>query len=409
MRITEFPVSVFGKQEKFSDTITRGRVSVFYKGLNRNGSYISEEFAQKLISSAPYTPIKGIYDGDDYTDHGCERSEGRIYGVVPADPHFEWERRVDPDGVEREYACFDVLYYTALYEEAGAIAGHAQSMEIYGPSIQGQWEVRDGRKCYVFTEGCFLGLQALGANTEPCFEGASFFSCEDNIISLLQKYEKSTTLFQHQEQGGKEIMDKEFDVVVEDEVKDENAEPEVEVAAEPETVEEPAAEAEPEEEPTVEPVVDEPTGEPEGEPETTHSTDNEETEKFAALNTQIVELQQMIATLTSERDNAISSYAALKAERDELAAFKKGVVDNEKLALIATYAETLSEEIIESFTNTIDNYSLEDLDKELTYAQKKANPNLFGKSKANPEPALIPKEEPSLTGLASILAKYERK
>lgn len=192
-------------------------------------------------------------------------------------------------------------------------------------------------------------------------------------------------------------MDKEFDVVVEDEITDENAEPEVEV------VEEPAAENE------EEPVVEETEGEPEGEPETAHSIDNEENEKFAALNTQIVELQQTIATLTSERDNAISTYAALKAERDELAAFKKSVVDNEKIALIASYAETLSEETIESFTNTIDNYSLEDLDKELTYAQKKANPNLFGKTKANPEPALIPKEEPSLTGLASILAKYERK
>lgn len=405
MNITEFPVLVFGKQEKFSDTITRGRVRVFYKGLNRNGSYISEEFAQKLISSAPYTPIKGIYDGDDYTDHGCERSEGRIYGVVPADPHFEWERQVDPDGVEREYACFDVLYYTALYEEAGAISGHAQSMEIYGPSIKGGWEVRDGRKCYVYTDGCFLGLQALGANTEPCFEGASFFSCEDNIISLLKKYEKSETLFQHQEQGGKEIMDKEFEVV-EEEVK----EPETEEVKEPET------EVENEPEAAAEPVVEEeaePVGEPEGEPEgeveeEAPAAQDENEEKFSILNAKITELESINSTLISERDNAISSFAALKAEYDELVAFKKGIEDNEKLSLISTYAETLPEEVIESFTNAIDNYSLENLDKELTYAQKKANPNLFGKSKAIPEPALIPKEEPSLSGLASILSKYER-
>lgn len=407
MRITEFPVSVFGKQEKFSDTLTKGRARVFYKGLNRNGSYISEEFAQKLISSAPYTPVKGIFDGDDYTDHGCERSEGRIYGVVPADPHFEWERQVDPDGVEREYACFDVLYYTALYEEAGKIEGCAQSMEIYGPSIQGRWDVRDGQRCYVFTDGCFLGLQALGANTEPCFEGASFFSCEDNIISLLQKYEKSDTLFQHQEQGGKEIMDKEFDTVIEDEAVEEvepTAETEESVEAEP------AAEVETNEldESTVE---TEPEAEPDAEVEDKEVVENEPDieEKFSALNSKIVELEQTIATLSSERDNAISSYSTLRVERDELAAFKKGVEDAEKIALITTYAETLPEETIESFTAAIDNYALEDLDKELTYAQKKANPNLFGKSKANPEPALIPKEEPSLSGLASILAKYERK
>ena len=91
--ITNFPITVYGKMEKFSDTISRGRCRVFYKGRNRNGTYITDEFAEKLIASAPYTPVKGIYDGDneDYTDHGAKRSEGRIYGIVPADPHFAWE------------------------------------------------------------------------------------------------------------------------------------------------------------------------------------------------------------------------------------------------------------------------------------------------------------------------------
>ena len=90
--ITNFQVTVYGKMEKFSDTISRGRCRVFYKGRNRNGTYITDEFAEKLIKSAPYTPVKGIYDidGEDYTDHGQKRSEGRIYGVVPADPNFAW-------------------------------------------------------------------------------------------------------------------------------------------------------------------------------------------------------------------------------------------------------------------------------------------------------------------------------
>lgn len=168
---------------------------------------------------------------------------------------------------------------------------------------------------------------------------------------------------------------------------------EVEVAAE----EEVAAEVETEEE-VAEAEVDE-----------TEEEVDETAEKFAALDTKIVELEQTIATLTLERDNAVSSYSALKVGYDELAAFKKSVEDNEKLLLISSYAEMLPEDIIESFTNAIDSYSLEDLDKELTYAQKKANPNLFGKSKAVSEPALIPKDEPDLSGIASILAKYERK
>ena len=207
-QITNFPVAIYGKMEKFSETISRGRCRVFYKGRNRNGTYITDEFAEKLIASVPYTPVKGIYDVDDgdYTDHGQKRSEGRIYGVVPADPNFAWEWHEDSDGVKREYACFDVLYYTALYKEAGEIDGKSQSMELYRGTLKGDWKIVEGKKTYVFTDGCFLGLQALGDDVEPCFEGASFYSCEDNILALLEKYEKRVDLFQETEQGENETM-----------------------------------------------------------------------------------------------------------------------------------------------------------------------------------------------------------
>ena len=211
--ITNFPITVYGKMEKFSDTISRGRCRVFYKGRNRNGTYITDEFAEKLIASAPYTPVKGIYDGDneDYTDHGAKRSEGRIYGIVPADPHFAWEKYTDETGVTHDYACFDVLYYTALYKEAGEIDGKSESMELYRDTLKGDWKIIEGKKTYVFTDGCFLGLQALGDDVEPCFEGASFYqnngdnnSCdtETNILALLEKYEKRIDIFQNHEQGG---------------------------------------------------------------------------------------------------------------------------------------------------------------------------------------------------------------
>jgi predicted transcriptional regulator len=210
--ITNFPITVYGKMEKFSDTISKGRCRVFYKGRNRNGTYITDEFAQKLINSAPYTPVKGIYDYDDgdYTDHGQKRSEGRIYGIVPANPNFAWEPYPDDEGVVREYACFDVLYYTALYKEAGQIEGKGESMELFRDTLKGDWKIMDGKKTYVFTDGCFLGLQALGDDVEPCFEGASFYQKQDeaqedteaNIIALLEKYEKKIDLFQNHEQGG---------------------------------------------------------------------------------------------------------------------------------------------------------------------------------------------------------------
>jgi len=125
--ISEIPVTVFGNLESFNEVLSKGRCRIFYKGMNRNGTFITDEFAEKLIKSIPYVPVKGIYNDEerDFTDHGKRRDLGRIYGVVPADPHFAWEKHLDEDGVEREYACVDVLYYTGLYKEASEIAGKA--------------------------------------------------------------------------------------------------------------------------------------------------------------------------------------------------------------------------------------------------------------------------------------------
>ena len=96
--------------------------------------------ADKLISTLPYAPVKGIYNDftEDYTDHGNERDQGRIYGIVPAEPNVSWETHLDEDGVEREYACVDVLLFTGLYKEASKIVGKPQSMEIYERSIKGE-------------------------------------------------------------------------------------------------------------------------------------------------------------------------------------------------------------------------------------------------------------------------------
>lgn len=190
--ITDFPVVVYGNLERYSDTISKGRCRIFYKGGNRNGTYITDEFAEKLLGTIPYAPVKGIFDidEDDFTDHGKKRSEGRIYGIVPANPHLTWESHIDEDGVERVYACVDVLIYTAIYTEANTIIGKSQSMELYLPSIKGDWKIIDGRKYYVYTEGQFLGLQALGDSVEPCFEGAAFFSLYEDLKKMVSQIEK---------------------------------------------------------------------------------------------------------------------------------------------------------------------------------------------------------------------------
>ena len=495
--ITNFPITVYGKMEKFSDTISRGRCRVFYKGLNRNGTFITDEFAQKLINSAPYTPVKGIYEVDDYTDHGTKRSEGRIYGIVPATPNFAWEKHLDADGKEREYACFDVLYYTALYKEAGEIDGKGESMELYKETLKGEWQYINGKKAYVFTDGCFLGLQALGDEVEPCFEGASFYtnnegdnkSAESNIIALLEKYEKKPELFQYHEQGGNDIMpsitfkisdNQKFDFLfsllnpnfneeggwvieyaicdVYDEYaiarnyaegvferiyytkNDENDSLEItnkercyivdvnesEKAAlaslKGESTYEQAVEAFAEKDATIS-SLNEQIGTLTTDIETERNTVANLTEENSQYSPKIAELETTNSTLIMERDEARDNYSAsltsyselngnynaVVAERDALATYKHEVETNAKKAVVETYVEHLAEEVIETYMNNLDNYTIEELDMKLTYEQKKANPNLFTKTPATPAPgAYLPKEDDGGHGINDILARFEK-
>ena len=203
-------VSLYGEIQEVSPTISKCRCRIFYKGLNRNRTFISEEFAQQLINSLPYVPIKGIfsYADGDYTDHGADNDEGKIYGIVPEKPNFRWEKHLDKDGIERDYVCCDVYLFTALYPEASCINGKSQSMEIYKDTVKGEWRIweEDGKPYFHFLSGQLLGLQVLGDNVEPCFEGSAFFSLiKDtqeimNYIKLIKKEEredmdKDTNLF----------------------------------------------------------------------------------------------------------------------------------------------------------------------------------------------------------------------
>ena len=203
--ITDFPVTIYGNLEKYSETISKGRCRIFYKYGNRNGTYITDEFAEELLSTIPYAPVKGIYEfeEDDYTDHGKKRSEGRIYGIVPAEPNITWEEHEDEDGVVRTYACVDVLIYTGLYTEAHDIIGKSQSMELYAPSIKGDWKIINGKKFYVFSAGQFLGLQVLGDTVEPCFEGAAFFSLYEDLKKMVAQIEKYNLNLHN---GGKRML-----------------------------------------------------------------------------------------------------------------------------------------------------------------------------------------------------------
>lgn len=469
--ITDIPVTVYGNLEKYNDVISKGRCRIFYKGGNRNGTYITDEFAEKLLSSIAYAPVKGIFEqeDEDYTDHGEKRSEGRIYGVVPADYHLAWEPHVDEDGIERIYACVDVLVYTALYQEANSIFGKSQSMELYRKSIKGEFQVIEGKRYYVYKDACFLGLQVLGDKVEPCFEGAAFFSLYQSLLDKVEELDKIQDNFQNNGQGGNTmpsitfklsddqkyrclwsilnpsyseegnwIIDYAICEVYDDYALVYNYEQNIYERAyytKDDTTDSVAIDkkercyildvTENERNALIAlralngdsyELVDEKFGTIEG----LNQKISENDAKFEELNT-------TISTLTTEKDEVnnkleevsgkftevSAAYEAQTAELEkltnsfnELATYKKNVEDAEKESVITSYVGSIDDETLNQFRADKDQYTVEELDMKLTYAQKKAHPEIFSKQ---PQPAYVPKEDDGKSGLENILSKYEKK
>ena len=458
--IREFPITVYGNLTKYSDTISKGRCRIFYKYANRNGTYITDEFAEKLLSTIPYTPVKGIYDNfeEDYTDHGNKRSLGRIYGIVPENPNLQWEKHLDEDGIEREYACVDVLIFTALYEEAGEILGKAQSMEIYEPSIKGSWKIINGRRMFEYTEGSFLGLQVLGEDVEPCFEGAAFFSLYSSLKQLVDEIKEYTLKLPEINTGGQSQMFEKLNFKLSDSEKH-NA---IWNLINPNYNEEGGW--------TVEYAICDIYDDyalaynyAEASYERVYYTKNDETNEVSisekkkvfvidvtesemnALNTirtlnggtyekaeevysqaskvseleeqnstyaqKIEELNENISTLETEKGNfttqleeANATIASLNEEIGSLNTYKANIELKEKEEVISSYTGLLGEEIPDSYKEKISDFTAIDLDKELAYELKKNNVTVFSK---NPNPGFIPKDEPK-TGIEAILSKYKK-
>ena len=452
--IFEFPVVIYGNLEKFNDVLSKARCRIFYKYGNRNGTYITDEFAEKLISSLHYVPIKGIYDEDekDFTDHGKKRNEGRIYGIVPETNNFAWEKHLDEDGVEREYACTDVLIFTSLYKEASEITGKAQSMELFEPTLKYHFEVVKGIKWAVFDDGCFLGLQALGDNVEPCFEGAAFYNLQSSIEQIMSKIKEYT--LNYQLKGGKTEMPKiNFKLSDDDKfsalwsllnteyteesgwlvtygivgIYDEYA-----VVRSYETGDyERVYYTKDDEKDSV--VINskekcfivDVTEKEKATLDTLRSLNGgsyelvsdvltnaqENSNKVSEFSTKIEELDTSISTLTTERDNSIAEHTlaqeqitTLTEELGTLKEYKLGIETKQKEAILTEYENQLADEVLESYRKKLSEFTALDLDKELAYELKKTNPSVFTKT---PGAGYVPKDDLK-GGIDEILLKYKK-
>jgi len=462
--LCKFSLSVYGEVTAFNEVLSKARCRIFYKYGNRNGTYITDEFAEKLIATLPYVPVKGIYDAmeDDYTDHGHERYEGRIYGIVPENPNFAWETHLDEDGVEREYACTDVYLFTGIYKkEALDIISKAQSMELFADSIKGDWKFIDGKRYFVFTDGCFLGLQALGEKYEPCFEGAAFYtlmSSIDNIMSQIEQFELNSK----EDKGGQTMEFKLSDnqkynmiwTLLNSRFNEENGYVIDYSICEVYDQYALAYNFETQGYERVYYTKNDQTDSLEiTSKETAYVIDVNEDEKRALdalhamngdtyekvdemvteLNTKIDTLQgnvdefsqkneeqvQQIATLEQEKAEAQENYTnvqtqneeltakneELEAKNEELETYKAGIVRQEKEAIITRYSNVLNDEVLDTYRNKMDEMDSTNLEMELAYALVQSKPTLFSDEQGTPGYAPKDIEE---DGIAGILARYRK-
>lgn len=449
----EFPISIYGQIEPFNDVLSKARCRIFYKGANRNGTFITDEFANELISTLHYVPVKGIYVGDDFSDHGTSRDEGQIYGIVPETNNFAWEQHLDEDGVERTYACTDVLLFTALYPEASEIMGKGQSMELYEPSLMYHTAILHGQKQIVFEHGSFLGLQVLGDNVEPCFEGASFFSLQESIRDTIQKIKEFTVVSEESEMSKinfKLSDDQKYSAIwtllnpnyceegdwtceysicaIYDEyalvvrLEDgqyervtytKNDEDDSVVLGERTQVY--IIDVTEKEKDTIETLrqlnggnydlVSENLANAEQNAkdcEEYSAKIGEMTETIATLNTEAESETEKYAALEGQYNDLNSQYSALVEENTSLKNYKQTVETQHKEAVIAEYAGKLPEEVMDTYKAKLDEYTVEDLDMHLAYELKKS-----GLAFTQPEVDYVLKDNLQ-SGVEQILSRYKR-
>jgi hypothetical protein len=334
-------------------------------------------------------------------------------------------------------------------------------MEIYEPSIKGSWKVINGRRMFEYTDGCFLGLQVLGDDVEPCFEGAAFFSLYTSLKEILDEIKEYSLKIPENNIGGQSKMP-EINFKLSDNQKhdalwallnneyneegnwsinyaicdiyDEYAlvynysEASYERVYYVKNDESDSVEISEQKKVFVIDVTEEEmnalntvrmlnggtyenanvTFEKVGELEEANSNFEQ---KIEELNSNISTLETEKEQFTAQLEEANTQLAEVNAqvaslteEVEGLNSYKTNIENNEKQAVIDSYAELLNEEVLAEYEAKIAEYTVTDLDKELAYELKKNNMSVFTKE---PSAQRIPKDQ-ERTGIEAILSKYKK-
>lgn len=391
-------------------------IKVLYVGANRNHSYITKEVASDMAKTLRGAPIVGYYkeEKEDFADHGDRiifDDEGmkfecltKPYGFVAPDAQVWFQKFEEQDdfgnSITREYLMTTGYLWTGQFEEcASAVTaeGKGQSMELDPETLDGHWSTdnKTGMDFFIINDAIFSKLCILGDDVEPCFEGAkvtapdvstSFTKVDDGFKKTLY------TMMQELKfalEGGKN-MDIENQEVITEEVVNNDIATEVKVEETP-VVEEKAAEE------VVEESISDNNEEIENsevspEESFTKKDDEEDEEKEEDSNDNDADKEdddededkkkKDYALLEQELSGLQEKYSALEVEYQKLVEFKNEIDNEKKDALIKSFY-MLSDEDKKDVVANKANYSLEDIEKELSVIcfRKKVNFDLEDTSK----------------------------
>lgn len=174
-------------QDSVQENFSRGKLKVFFKGETADHRYFSDDFAEKIIKTLPYTPVVSSYDEekDDFVGHAKEQ---QIFGIV--DPCTEPVFEEMEDG--KIWCITDVVLYTERPDTVGKLAkkiiGQPHSLELNPKTVKYviNYDEKKHFKNIEFTAGDFVGVSVLGKDQKPAFTGSAFFSCDENFESKMK-------------------------------------------------------------------------------------------------------------------------------------------------------------------------------------------------------------------------------
>lgn len=404
--------------EPYNPLISQCEIKVLYVGENRNGSFITEEVAKDMANSLPGTPIVAAFlkDKDDFGDHGhvvtIEDGEVKFscktqpYGFVAPDARVWFQEFIDTDEfgeeIYRKYLMTTGYLWTGQYPELQKVIeeGMPQSMELDEESVDGHWATNmSGVEFFIINDATFSKLCILGSDVEPCFEGASvtnkqvskdfaynsefmptLFTMMNELKDALQ-YDKGGSDMENKTVEAAEIKPADFTTdpadetapaVQFDDASDDDASTD---DASADTSDDAPADGAADDYAAA-PASDDDDDEKEDEGE------DEEADKDAAVDDEderkpksehsLEDVEAEFAAVQAELETTKSLLETANAELESLRAFKLGVENQQKDALISKY-HMLSDEARNEISEHKSEYSLEEIESKLALAFVKEN------------------------------------